>query len=885
MAWRRNLFWVLSVAVICLNAQRSVAVEPRAMIPLNGGWRFRQGADLNQVERSSYDDSRWTQVDLPHTWNRIGNPGTTRSPSSNDVQGIGWYRLKFKPPTASPDSRYFLQFDAVSAVADVWLNGHYLGKHQGAFARFRFAISGSINTGGENTLVVKADNTRPAPGASTQDVIPLSGDFFMFGGIYREVALIICNPVHVDLMDYGGPGLYSRALKIERDVAEVQVSGRLANDATNAESLLVETRIEDASGGLVASSTRRTALPGANVGQVRMTLRIAHPRLWQGMKDPYLYSTIMTLRSRQGRILDRVAQPLGLRTMRFDADKGFFLNGDHLLLRGVSLHQDRPVIGWATSRTDQRQDFDLLMDMGANAVRLAHYQHDQYSYDLADAHGIVTWAEIPLVNQVSFDGSEPSSGLTSNAHHQLIELIRQNYNHPSIAVWSVGNEIDLTATKTKGGSKAAVLVRSLNSVAKREDPDRLTTMADCCEIGMLPHVHEKLDGIAARDAIVGLTDTVGYNRYFGWYDGSVGDFGAMLDAAHARHPKLPMSVSEYGAGAALTQHSDNPLGGPINPHGRPHPEEFQNYYHELSWDLVRQRPYLWAVFIWNMFDFASDWRNEGDLTDINDKGLVSYDRDVRKDSFFYYRANWSSQPTLHLVGRRHVDQDYGVLDVKAYSNAVQARLWVNDIDQGTTNCTAGTCLWHAIHLATGANTLRTSAEVSGTSISDSLQWTYTGTPAIVRIKAGDIFGYATPDNKRFGSDNFFEGGIGYGVNPPDTKVTDMIQVAAHDPRLYDSFREGEFSYRIPVPNGRYRVELQFTEPSASTSGERVFEVAANGSRVLRDLDIFAAAGGRLVATQRSFEIAALNGYILIEFRPIKGKALVSALSITPIVQP
>jgi beta-galactosidase len=380
---------------------------------------------------------------------------------------------------------------------------------------------------------------------------------------------------------------------------------------------------------------------------------------------------------------------------------------------------------------------------------------------------------------------------------------------------------------------------------------------------------------------VGIADTVGYNRYFGWYTGRFSDFGPMLDQAHERHPQLPISVSEYGAGAALTQHSDDPTGGPINPHGRPHPEEMQNLYHEMSWSALRQRPYLWGSFIWNLFDFASDSRREGDLTDINEKGLVSYDRKIRKDTFYFYRANWSPQPTLHLVGRRYVDRPYAVLDVKAYSNAPHANLTVTGADQGATSCSDGICVWRAIHLQPGSNELRATADIGGTTVSDSLQWTLSGTPSVVRIKSGDISGYVAVNRERYGSDLYFSGGEGKGVNPPDTAEGKRIEVAASDPRLYDSFREGEFSYRVPVPDGRYKVTLKFEEPAA-TAGERVFDVLVNGKVVLKRFDIVSAAGGKLRAVDKSFQAKAQEGALFIEFRPVKGHALVAALSIVPV---
>ena len=868
-------------ATLALFASIAAADEVRLTAPLDAGWRFTQAPGLAGVEEPAFDDARWTSVELPHTWNRVGNDGTERSPLSNNVQGVGWYRLHFKPPHAAAASRYFLQFDAVGAVADVWLNGRYLGKHAGAFSRFRFDVSASIKPSRDNVLVVKADNSRPQPGASTQDVIPLSGDFFVFGGIYRNVSLIVTRPVHVDLLDFGGPGLYAHALDIDAAGASAQLAGRITNDLKNPRRITVEFAIQDAGGGIVASkSLKTTAAVGSTAIQTQ--LRVEHPRLWEGTKSPCLYRSVMTIRSDIGTILDRVSQPLGFRDVKFDADRGFFLNGEHLFLKGVSMHQDRPVKGWAISHADQSQDFDLLQDLGANAVRLAHYQHDEYSYDSADSRGIVVWAEIPLVNKVSFDGSPANPALTANARQQLTELIRQNYNHPSIVVWSLGNETDLTATQIKGPSRPTILLRSLNELAKREDPSRATTLADCCEARMPPHAGRGADRVEAREPVVGIADTVGYNRYFGWYTGQFSDFGMMLDEAHARHAGLPISVAEYGAGAALTQHTDDAEGGPINPHGRPHPEEYQNMYHEKSWAALEPREYLWGAFIWNLFDFSSDSRQEGDLTDINEKGLVSYDRQTRKDAYYFYRANWSTQPTLHLVGRRYVDRAYAVTDIKAYSNAAQARLFLNGNEIGPAPCSSGICSWRSVRLTQGANELTATAQIAGAPVTDSLRWSLSHSDRVVNIKSGDISGYASKDGQRFGSDTYFAGGTAHGVNPPDTAPPNRIAVLAADERLYDSFREGEFSYRVPLPNGRYRVRLKFAESTATAPGERVFDVTANGVLQLREFDILKAAGGRLKGVDQSFDAAVDDGFLVLAFRPRRGSALVSALSITPL---
>lgn len=883
---RRGIQWAacaLALALAILTSSTALCASPenaRTQIPLNAGWHFRQAEGLTGVDAISFDDSDWATVDVPHTWNRIGNEGTERSALSNNVQGIGWYRLHFQlPREPAQPRRYFLQFDGVGEIADVWLNGHYLGKHAGAFARFRFDASQWLRPYGDNLLVVKADNSPPQRGSSTQDVIPLKGDFFVFGGLYRNVSLIVTQPVHLDLLDFGGPGLYAYASSIESDAA-IEVVGRVANDISRVRTVQVQTTLQDATGRLV-TETSRSVDAGPQITTVRAHLTVPQPHLWRGARDPYLYRVVMNIRDGKGNILDRVEQPLGIRTMMLDPERGFLLNGESLPLHGASMHQDRPVKGWAISAADQREDFDLLGELGGNAVRLAHYQHDQYSYELADTRGIVVWAEIPVVSQVSFDGSPASEALTANARQQLTELIRQNYNHPSIAVWSIGNEVDLTPTQVSGPSHPKALLQALNTLAKQEDPSRATTLADCCEVGLPPHTGAQMPPEARREVIVGTADSVGYNRYFGWYAGTFEDFGVMLDAAHALRPALPIAVSEYGAGAALTQHSDDARGGPINPHGRPHPEEYQDLYHELSWKALKSRDYLWANFIWNLFDFSSDSRSEGDLTDINEKGLISYDRKTRKDAFYFYRANWNSAPTLHLVGRRYVDRPYAVLDVKAYSNATTARLAVNGRDWGETSCADGICLWPGVHLVPGRNELRASATIGASAIEDALIWTLSGSERVVRIKAGDISGYVAKSGERYGSDMYFEGGSAAGINPPDTAPANRIAVRANDPALFDSARDGDFVYRIPLPAGKYRVTLSFEEPAATAAGQRLFDVTINGHSLLSNFDVYQAAGGRLIGIERSVDATAENRTIELGFHGRRGKALISAISITP----
>jgi beta-galactosidase len=858
----------LAVLATLLLAGTVQAGEQR---PLDGGWRVKQDNAITGAEAPGFDDSAWASVDIPYTWNHIGNPGVVRSPNSDSVQGVGWYRQHFKVSAVPGGKRYFVQFDGVGEIADVWLNGQYLGQHKGAFQRFRFDASKAIKTG-DNVLVVKADNSVPAPGSTTQDIIPLSGDFFIHGGLYRPVSLITTDAVHIDLMDFGGPGVYARLRFIENGKATVEVNSRIANDSDKAQKVTIETRIEDGAGKAVAANTvSLTEKPGVLENIIPLT--VDHPHLWDATKDPYLYRVVVTVKDASGNTIDTSVQPLGLRTYHFDANTGLVLNGHPIQMRGAARHQDRPNVGWAITQANIAQDFDIMQDMGANAVRLAHYQHDQFVYEETDRRGLMVWAEIPLVNAVSYDGTPADAALAANAQNQLRELIKQNYNHPSILMWSIGNETDLTPTSTHTTSRQGSLLKTLNGIAHDMDPGRVTTLADCCEAlnGAGPN-DPKSGPLADRDKIVGITDLVGYNRYYGWYTGKTQDFGPFLDLAHSVHPNEPIGISEYGAGGALTQPTDNPLGGPVAPKGRPHPEAYEAYYHETSWPQIAARPYIWGVFVWNMFDFASNVRSEGDSTDVNDKGLVTADRSVKKDVFYYYRANWNPEPTLHLTDRRYIDRAYAVTDVKAYSNAQTAELWVNGADAGPATCAGGICLWPGVHLQPGDNTLKATATINGVAMDDSVLWQFKGRADTVRLRSGDVAGLISADGERYGSDTFFKGGEGHNAK---------AAVKADDPSLYTSYREGAFSYDIPVPDGHYEVHLRFMEPSANQAGARVFDVAVNGAVALPGFDVFQAAGGKAIAVDKVVKAQASGGHIHIDFTPRTGQAVVSDIEVTP----
>jgi len=390
-----------TAALLCLlllaTASAAHAHDGRSVVALRDGWRFHYAAapvDPARMIGAAIDDGDWAKVALPHTWNRLGEYRLTRSADVDDAQGEGWYRLRLEAARIPPGARHYLQFDGVGNVADVWVNGVHVGHHAGAFSRFRVDVTDALHADAANEVVVRADNSKPAPGSPTQDVIPLSGDFFIHGGLYRGVSLIGVAPLHLDLLDFGGPGVYATATQIERDAANIDVLARVRNDDATAREATLDIELRDAHGA-VAARGRRALQVGARMNaEATQTIRLPHPHRWDGRSDPYLYRIVATLRDGHG-TLDEVTQPLGMRSIHVDPDRGFFLNGRHLALHGVSRHQDWQGKGWAISDSDQERDMALIEEIGANTVRFAHYEHASAWFDAADRAGMLVWAEIP----------------------------------------------------------------------------------------------------------------------------------------------------------------------------------------------------------------------------------------------------------------------------------------------------------------------------------------------------------------------------------------------------------------------------------------------------------------------------------------------------------
>jgi beta-galactosidase len=718
--WLAVLFAALLAACSTTPPPAPAAPPPfvRAATALTSGWQFRFDDALTPEGVARLPDGEWENVTLPHTWNRLGEYRVGRTAATDNRQGKGWYRLRLDGATLPAGKRHVIEFEAVGNLADLWVNGRKVGSHAGAFSRFRFDLTDMLDPAGPNLILLRADNSKPEPGSSTQHVVPLDGDFFIHGGPYRPARLLHVAPSHIALDDHGGPGVYATPEVTGDGRGTVSVRARIAG-ATAGQNLVAILR--DAGGRTVAEGT--TPLT-AGQGEAELKLDVAAPRRWNGRVDPYLYR-LETRLSDATSALDSVTVPVGFREFRVDPASGFHLNGKHLRLHGVSRHQDYLGKGWALAPGDHERDMALIAEMGANTVRFAHYQHAPEWFELADRYGMIVWAEVPFVNRPSNDGSPGSPELFANAKVQMVELIRQNYNHPSVVTWGIGNEVDLDVVTGRAppATDARPLLRELDTLSKAEDPTRPTVIADCCEA-----THEGAVPAGERPrqpVLTGLSDLMGYNRYYGWYYRDVADLGPHLDRMHARYPAIPISVSEYGAGGALSQHVEDGSKHKIAHASRMHPEEFQSWYHEQSWPQLRERHYLWANWIWNMFDFSSKIRQEGDATDINDKGLVTYDRKVKKDAFFYYKAQWSDAPVVHITSRRWTARIEPLTKIRIYSNAPKVAVTFNGKPLGDIGCAQSICEVKDIRLTPGANRAVATARFDGKEVSDTVDWTLT----------------------------------------------------------------------------------------------------------------------------------------------------------------
>ena len=650
----------------------------RQDILLNNDWNFRFS---HQVQKGTE-----VRVDLPHTW----NAQDALSGKLDYKRGIGNYEKNLFIRSEWKGKRLFIRFEGVNNIADVFVNRRHIGEHRGGYGAFIFEITGKVEYGKENSILVRVNN------GEQLDIMPLVGDFNFYGGIYRDVHLLITDETCISPLNYASPGVRLIQDSVSHKYAKVRAVVDLSNGDSGNREVELNVRLLDGQ-RVVKEGTKKVNLSGNAAMQQEFTFEIDQPHLWNGRQDPFLYQAEVTL-SRNGQMVDRVTQPLGLRFYRIAPDKGFFLNGKHLPLQGVCRHQDRSEVGNALRQQHHEEDAALMLEMGVNAVRLAHYPQATYFYDLMDKNGIIVWAEIPFVGPGGYNdkGFVDLPAFRANGKEQLKELIRQHYNHPSICVWGLFNEL------TELGDNPVEYIKELNVLAHQEDPTRLTTSASN-QMGDLNFI----------------TDAIAWNRYDGWYGGTPADLGKWLDRMHKDHPEICIAISEYGAGASIYHQQDSLV--KTVPTSWWHPENWQTYYHIENWKTISSRPYVWGSFVWNMFDFGAAHRTEGDRPGINDKGLVTFDRKVRKDAFYFYKANWNGEePMLYLTGKRNTARTQRLQTIIAFTNQSGAELFVNGKSYGKATPDSYAILeWKNVELQPGENEIKVVSTNKKLPLSDS----------------------------------------------------------------------------------------------------------------------------------------------------------------------
>ena len=679
----------VSLLLACLLVVSSVVA--RDVTSFNTGWEFKKGSFSKEIVRAvaSWSD-KWEKVEIPHTW----NAQDMQTRYNDFYEGVGYYRKEYFCPDSLKGKRVFLRFEGVGTCAEVYVNNQLVGTHKGGYSAFVIEIGTALKSGENNEIVVKADNK------SRPDVIPVNHVLFgVYGGIYRPVWLVVTEKSNITVTDNASSGVYIKQKNVSKRSADVTVTVKVDNASLHPVPLILENLIYTQEGKLITSGRQSLSLTSQGTQTYASAFRLNKPHLWQGRQNPYLYKVVSRL-VQEGKVIDEVVQPLGIRKYEMVAGKGFFLNGEKYPMYGVCRHQDW--LGLGSALKNEHHDFDLeqIMEVGATTVRFAHYQQSEYLYSRCDSLGLILWAEIPFVNRVTGEEAE-------NAKNQLRELIRQNYNHPSIYVWGLHNEVYSPHEYT------AQLTADLHDLAKTEDPDRYTV---------------SVNGYGHMNHPVNLNaDIQAMNRYFGWYEKKIKDIDTWIEDLEKEYPSQKFILSEYGADANIN-HQTELLGESLKWWEQYYPETFQTKVHEYHWSVIAKHPYIVASYLWNSFDFATPMANRGGIVARNMKGLMTFDRKTRKDSYYWYKANWSKEPVVHLTQRRNIDRERKETSVTVYSNIGTPKVYLNGKElQGIRKgYTEVHYVFDHVSLDNGKNILKAVAVKNGEEYMDEIEWNYSG---------------------------------------------------------------------------------------------------------------------------------------------------------------
>ena len=702
------LFAVLLLQSISSSAQETkyTQEDSRQRIPFNNEWEFQKaeadtivsrtdnhrlssaGRRVNQNEGEL--PGNWEKVTLPHTWNDVD----MQTQRNDFYAGAAYYKKTYTPAEELKEKRIFLRFEGVASTAEVFVNKVLADTHDGGYSAFAVDISPLLKFGEENEILVKADNS-PRP-----DVIPVNHRLFgIYGGIYRPVELIITDKVNIAVTDYASSGIYVSQEKVSAQSADVSVKVKIDNKTGKQDIITVNTLIYDMDGKLITRKEEKMTLPPQGRQYLTQNFKMTNPRLWQGLEDPYLYKVVSRI-IRNNTLIDEVVQPLGLRKFELIAGDGMYLNGKKVPMYGVCRHQDWWQIGSALNNEHHDIDLDIIKEIGATTIRLAHYQQSEYFYSRCDSIGFMVWAEIPFVNRVTTKERE-------NSKQQLTELIRQNYNHPSIYVWGLHNEVYTPHDYT------VALTTELNDLAKTEDPYRYTVQVSG---------YNRVDHPVNNNA-----DIQGINQYFGWYNGTLDSMQPWVEEVEKRFEGYNVIYSEYGTEANVNQQKEVVANrGDCCGFDKDYNESFATRFHEEHWNVISKHSFLVASYIWNTFDFATPMSSQGQVEARNMKGLVTFDRKTKKDPFYWYKANWSKEPVLYLTQRRVENRGNQITPVVVYSNIGTPKLYVNGkeiktLKQGYTDVHY---IFEDVRLKNGKNKVEVRVQKDGKTYKDTINWNY-----------------------------------------------------------------------------------------------------------------------------------------------------------------
>ena len=841
----RRKFYFLKIALflILIAAGQALSNDGRIAYTINENWKFSADNGANDV---------WKTVNIPHTW----NDRDAFDDTPDYRRGAGWYRKELRLNPNLKNKRIFLYFEGANQTAEVFMNEKLVGRHIGGYSAFAFDVTEFVKFDEPNLLAVKIDNS------FNPDIPPLTADFTFYGGIYRDVWLMATEPVHIEVTNYASSGVQITTPDLSEKSSRVNISGTIVNTDEIERAIEIINSVVDAAGKEIYSTRTKLELdPKSKAAFGHTTGEIPNPKLWSP-ENPYLYS-VRTKITENGKILDEVTNPLGFRWLSFDGS-GISLNGKPIKLRGANRHQDYEGLGNAVPDSIHVRDMELMKEAGYNFVRLAHYPQDPSVLAAADRLGLMIWEETPLVNYITI-----SEAFNENSAVMLKEMIRQHRNHPSVIMWGYMNEIYLRVPKENEANirkETVKLAKALNQLAKQEDPTRPTTIAF--------HGAE----VYNAEGLGEIPDIIGWNLYSGWYSREFQDFGKFLDQQHARYPKRPLIISEYGANSDLRLHS-------LNPRRFDSTTEYQRMFHESYLEQINARPFILGQAIWNEYDFGAELRGEN-MPHVNNKGMFTYDRKP-KDVHFFYKANYSEKPVLHIAAtdwKYRAGTELSPQPVDVYSNLAEVELFLNGVSLGKKQPNAIKKATWNVTFRDGVNFLSAQGSQNNVSQIDAAEVNFklvSVNSNEIAVNVGSNAQFIDESNTVWLADAPYKaGGFGFlGTDAPAQygSQNDKNVLLTEDDPLFQTMQEGLTAYRLDVAEGAYEVELKFAETKFQKAGERVFDVKINGLLMLEKLDLVKEAGYQ-TAFSRKFKVNTKNG-ILVEFAPLQGKAILSGIRV------